>query len=173
MTEYWDLFDCNRKRVDKQMVRGELMPEDFYHVVVHVWIKKQTGEILISQRSANSYRSPLKWECTCGSVLSGERSIDAALREVKEEVGIDLKKEDGKLIESFRRDYVDNKRLNDFIDVYFFKTKENFSLDKATTKEVNACRWIMPEMLDEKIRNGEMIHTQSYILDLLSELEEY
>lgn len=33
---------------------------------------------------------PLMWECVGGSVLRGESSVDGAVREVKEEVGIDL-----------------------------------------------------------------------------------
>lgn len=173
MTELWDLFDENRNKVNKTMIRGQAMPEDLYHVVVHVWIKNEAGRILLTQRAADSYRSPLKWECTCGSVLAGETSLNAALREVKEEVGISLKENKGKRIDSFRRDIVNGKRLNDFVDVYFFKAEEDYSLENATTSEVNDCKWIEIETIAEKLRNKEMIQTQSYILDLLSELKKY
>jgi len=36
----------------------------------------------------------LLWECTMGSVLVGEESIDGAVRELAEETGISAKKED-------------------------------------------------------------------------------
>lgn len=167
--EYWDLYTKNRIKTNKRHLRGNKISQDFYHVVVHVWLVKEQ-KILITQRNEDSYRSPLKWECTCGSVLSGENSIDAAIREVKEEVGIDLDKNDGRLITSFRRELVEGKRLNDFIDVYAFKVENDYSLSKATTKEVNACKWIEPYELKPLFDNGEMISTQKYILDILDEV---
>lgn len=168
--EYWDLYSQDRIKNGSIHERGKDMPIDFYHVVVHVWIVNNEGKLLLTQRSANSYRSPLKWECTCGSVIHGENSLQAALREVKEEVGIDLDPNKGRLITSFRRDVVDKKRLNDFIDVYAFKTDKNYSLIDATTKEVNDCRWIYPNMIKELLDGGEMINTQKYILDIVDEV---
>lgn len=168
--EYWDLYTEDRVLTDKKHERGKEMPEGFYHVVVHVWLINENNEVLVTQRSKDSYRSPLKWECTCGSVLSGEDSIDAAFREVYEEVGIKLKANMGRKITSFRREFVNEKRLNDFIDVYAFKTNENYSLEKATTDEVNDCKWVNKDQLMKMFKSNEMIKTQRYILDIFKEV---
>ena len=53
---------------------------------------------LIAQRSANRPTYPLVWECVDGSVVKGEDSLQGALREVKEEVGVDLLPEKGQVI---------------------------------------------------------------------------
>ena len=45
------------------------------------------GEILLTKRSRHKIAAG-KWECTAGSVLAGETSRDAIVREVKEEIGI-------------------------------------------------------------------------------------
>ena len=79
-----------RELIGKDHVRGEQLPIDGYHLVVHVWIRNSKGEYLIAQRSANRTAFPLVWECVDGSVLKGEDSLQGALREVKEEVGVDL-----------------------------------------------------------------------------------
>ena len=88
--EIWDLYDENRDLLGKNHVRGEQLPIDGYHLVVHVWIRNSKGEYLIAQRSANRPTFPLVWECVDGSVVKGEDSLQGALREVKEEVGVDL-----------------------------------------------------------------------------------
>ena len=96
--EIWDLYDENRELLGKDHVRGEQLPIDGYHLVVHVWIRNSKGEYLIAQRSANRQTYPLMWECVDGSVIKGEDSLQGALREVKEEVGVDLLPKKGHVI---------------------------------------------------------------------------
>ena len=88
--EKWDLYTRNRELTGREQIRGEAIPEGFYHLVVHVWLKNRHGQYLISKRSADRPTYPLFWECTGGSVLLGETSLHGAAREVKEEVGVDL-----------------------------------------------------------------------------------
>ena len=88
--EKWDLYTRNRELTGREQIRGEAIPEGFYHLVVHVWLKNKQGQYLISKRSADRPTYPLFWECTGGSVLLGETSLHGAAREVKEEVGVDL-----------------------------------------------------------------------------------
>ena len=79
--EKWDLYTKYREKSGKEQIRGEKIPNGFYHLVVHVWIRNCKGEYLISQRSVSRPTFPLMWECVGGSVLMGESSIDGALRE--------------------------------------------------------------------------------------------
>ena len=79
--EIWDLYDENRELLGKDHVRGEQLPIDGYHLVVHVWIRNSKGEYLISQCSANRSTFPLMWECVGGSVVKGEDSVQGAIRE--------------------------------------------------------------------------------------------
>ena len=83
--EIWDLYTKYRKKTGKEQIRGAQIPEGYYHLVVHVWIRNKQGAYLISQRAANRPTCPLMWECVGGSVLKGEESVDGAIREVKEE----------------------------------------------------------------------------------------
>jgi len=92
--EIWDLYSLDGEIIGEHK-RGTPMPEDGYHLVVHVWIRNSEGKYLMTQRSANKKTFPLAWECVGGSVLQGEDSLTAALREVAEEVGIQLCPESG------------------------------------------------------------------------------
>ena len=87
----------------------------------------------MTQRSANKERFPLKWECVGGGVLKGESSIQGAVREVKEEVGIAFSETDGQLLFTKIRKTVSGHRYNDIVDVWLFLYDGEIPLDKATT----------------------------------------
>ena len=56
---------------------------------VAVFVFNSKGEILLQKRSRNKFRFPLFWTCSAsGFVDQGETYIDAALRELSEELGI-------------------------------------------------------------------------------------
>ena len=85
--EKWDLYNAKREKSGITVCRGEIIPKGLYHLSVSAWIVNQQGQYLLSQRHPKK-QYPLYWECTGGSVLSGETSLQGAIREVKEELGI-------------------------------------------------------------------------------------
>lgn len=58
--EIWDLYTEKRERTGTTHPRGEKIPDGFYHLVVHVWIRNSEGKYLIAQRSPNKEAFPLK-----------------------------------------------------------------------------------------------------------------
>ena len=162
--EIWDLYDENRNIVGEQ-IRGEELPDNGYHLVVHVWIKNSKGQYLISQRAADRQSCPLMWECQGGSVLKGESSLQGALREVKEEVGIDLDTDRGKIVFSNIRGIVDGKKFNDIMDVWLFEYDGEGSLEKATTKEVAQIKWLYPDEIRQLYKNHQFVRTLAYFFE--------
>jgi len=122
--EKWDLYTKYREKTGREHIRGKEVPDGFYHLVVHVWIKNNKGQFLISKRAADRPSHPLMWESAGGSVIKGEDSLEGAIRETKEEVGIDLQKENGKLLFSKIR----GKNHNDIMDVCFLNIMAGFPL---------------------------------------------
>ena len=159
--ELWDLYDVNRNLTGKTHERGKLIPEGFYHLVVHIWIKNKDGKFLISRRSADRKSYPLSLECQGGSVLKGESSIDGAKREVMEEVGIDLSNIDGKLIFTKMRYH-----FRDIMDVWLFEYNGEVDLSKATTKEVCEVMWLSYDEIKNCLVSGELVPTLDYFFDL-------
>ncbi len=167
LMEIWDLVNLKREVIG-QHIRGNEMPPDAYHQVVHIWIRNSEGEYLMTQRSPAKKTCPLKWECVGGSVLQGESSLHAALREVREEVGIALQPGDGKLVLTQVRDYADGARVNDINDVYLFEFSGGIPLADASTDEVIRACWASREEIGQLWRSGEMvsgIKDLSYFMD--------
>lgn len=158
--ELWDLYTANRQLTGQTHVRGEKLPPERYHLVVHVWIRNSKGEWLISQRAANRPSFPLMWESVGGSVTAGEDSLTGALREAKEEVGVDLNPAAGQLVSTTVRHH-----FQDIKDVWRFLYDGEVDLSHATTDEVAQVRWMtVPEIraLDEA---GELVHTLKYFFE--------
>ena len=162
--EVWDLYDENKNLTGKTMVRGEKVPDNYYHLVVHVWIKNSKGEYLISQRAENK-TLPLKWECTGGAVLKGETSLEGAIRETKEEVGIDLDRENGELVYSEVRKTFKGRKFNDIMDVWFFVYDGEVDLKNATTDEVKDMKWMTKKEIKELYDTGDLVETLGYFFE--------
>lgn len=163
--EIWDLYNKNREIIGSQ-IRGEPIPDNAYHLVAHIWIKNKKGEFLISRRSETRPTHPLLWECPGGSVLKGENSLSGALRETKEEVGIDLKPNTGTLIFSKIYDTTDNKRLNAILDVWLFNYDGDVDLKKATTNEVCDIKWMTKEEIKKCFDEKQFVPTLKYFFDI-------
>ena len=131
----------------------------------HVWVRNGKGEYLISQRAADRPTFPLMWECTGGSVVKGEDSLAGALREVKEEVGLDLVPEDGRVVLSMVR----GEGFHDIVDVWLFDYDGPLALEKATTKEVAQCRWMDAGEIRQLFEAGEFVDTLGYFFEVLAE----
>lgn len=163
--EVWDLYTKYREKTGKEHIRGEKIPEGCYHLVVHVWIRNNKGEYLISQRSADRPTFPLMWECVGGSVIKGESSIEGAIREVKEEVGLDLEQEAGKLLFSKIRGTdvrYECKAYNDIMDVWLFNYSGEVQLEAATTNEVADCKWMTVSEIRKLYEEKKLVPTLDY-----------
>lgn len=167
--ELWDLYTEDRRLTGKEHIRGEELPENMYHLVVHVWIKNSKGEYLISQRSANRPNLPLMWECVGGSVLKGESSIEGAIREAKEEVGVELLPSNAKLVFSKVRKIVDGKKFNDIVDIWLFQYDDEVTLKNATTDEVEQTVWMTKSQILDLCEKGKLVDTLKYFFTDIDE----
>lgn len=127
--ELWDVYDENRQLTGRTHRRGDMMPKDDYHLVVHVWLQNSRGEYLITKRTPNK-GFPNMWECTGGSALLGDDSLTAAIREVKEETGLTVLPKNGKCVMSFRRE-------ESFVDIWLFK--QEFDIKDVIYQPYETC----------------------------------
>lgn len=166
--EKWDLYTKYREKTGKEHIRGEEIPERLYHLVVHVWIRNSRGEYLLSRRAADRPTYPFFWETVGGSVLQGETSIEGAVREVKEEVGITLSPESGQLAFTKIRDTVNGEKFRDILDVWVFYYDGEADLTAATTKEVAECKWLRSDQIYDLFQEQKLVPTLDYFFSAFS-----
>ena len=91
MVEWFDVVDEKDKVIGKA-TRDECHSNPkLMHRVVYILIFNSKGELLLQKRSMKKDMSPGKWTSSAsGHVDSGDNYTDAAKRELKEELGIEL-----------------------------------------------------------------------------------
>lgn len=137
MAEYWDIYNKNFEKINKRVKRGDKLEDDEYHLVINAWIVNSKGEFLITQRVATKPH-PLMWECTGGSAIEGDNPLDACVREIKEEVGLDIDVKTARHIGTTIRYY---KNCPDILDVWLFKSDADISEITIQEEEVNDVMW--------------------------------
>ena len=162
MPEPWDLYDQERQKTGVVHERGEPIPQGLYHLVVSVWVVNSQGEYLMSQRHPNK-PYPKYWECTGGSVLAGESSLQGAVREVKEELGLLLDANTARLIYQTRRD-----ASQDFYDVWLFHSDTPTTVLKLQSNEVIDAKWLSKEAIYDLQKSGKLHPLIDYLNMILS-----
>ncbi len=161
--ELWDVYDDMRNHTGRTHARGvEMRPGD-YHLVVNVWIRNAKGAYLLSRRAPDKQPFPDLWECTGGSALAGEDSLTAALREVKEELGIALDPDGGRL---FRTE----KRVDDHKDSWLFDREVDLADVLFQAGETCDARWADLPQLRAMAASGDLAPTILCDLDPLERL---
>lgn len=88
--EYVDIFDENNNLTGQIKEKGKAHEEGDFHRTAHVWIINDKNELLLQKRSANKKSHPNCWDISgAGHIKAGESVIDGAIRELKEELGVE------------------------------------------------------------------------------------
>lgn len=88
--ELWDAYKADGTLAGFDLIRGEKIPMGFFHMVCEAVIQHVDGDYLLMQRSFEKEVYSGAWEIGAGgSALKGENKMEAVLREVREETGID------------------------------------------------------------------------------------
>lgn len=86
--ELWDLRDVRGDLIGGTHRRGATdWPAGAFHAVAGTCAVRGDGLVLMTLRAAGKDH-PLTWEFPAGSALTGESSLDAAVRELHEETGL-------------------------------------------------------------------------------------
>lgn len=88
-----EIFDVvnDKNEVIGQRTRGEVHAQKLLHRAVHIFVVNKRGQIYLQQRSHLKDVSPLKWDSSAaGHLDAGESYAVAAVRELGEEVGIEV-----------------------------------------------------------------------------------
>lgn len=169
MEEYWNVYDKYRNKMDKIIKRDsdERLKDGEYHIVITGIIQNSKNQILITRRNKNKIVYPGLWECTGGSVKAEESSIEAVIREIKEEIGVEFKPTEGRLLGTV-------KGNNFFRDVWNFR-KDILKKDiNYNDGEVIDSRWVSLEEYANLYSIGEVVPSGEFVIKMLKirKLEE-
>lgn len=95
MEEYVDIWDSEGQPTGKSCLKDEAHQKGWFHPTVHVWFYTASPALLLQKRGKLKQTYPQLWDVSvAGHVSAGESILEGALREVKEEIGLDIQVSD-------------------------------------------------------------------------------
>ena len=163
--EIVDKLDNKKEYLNKVSERHEKI-EGEYRQSVHTWIMNSKGEFLIQKRTPNKKNFPNMWSQTGGGVDSGETTLQAAIRECHEELGINIEKDEIEFMLTFKRKY-------DFVDVWLVKHDYDISTLVLQEDEVSDVMWASIDEIRELMGTGKLAKSNEIYFDMFISLLDY
>lgn len=154
MKEKRQLFDLNCQPTGKGYYVGDVVPEGYLVMVVMIAIENSRGDFLMQKRSRFK-TSPLTWTVTGGHPCFDETNLQGMIREVKEELGLDIQNDK---VESF---YIcrDGEVCREM-----FYCKKDLDIDKLVLQpeEVEDVAWFSREKVLQMMKEGKLSRNQTF-----------
>ncbi|MGN0587637.1 MAG: DNA mismatch repair protein MutT, partial [Oscillospiraceae bacterium] len=77
----------------------------------------------------------------------------------REEIGVELASENGRLVFSQVMDIVLGQRSNSIHDVWLFDYDGDITIENASTKEVERAEWLSADEIKSLLDSGKMVET--------------
>jgi len=138
------------------MAKMEAHEKAVLHRAFSVFITNGNGEIMLQQRAASKYHSPLLWTNTCCSHQRvGETNIEAGKRRLQEEMGFQAELKE--LFSFIYKAPFDNGLTEHELDHVMIGSYD--AEPNINPEEVEAWKWMSPENIKEDISNNPNEYT--------------
>lgn len=146
--EWFDVVDAANRVIDRAP-RDVVHREGLRHRSVHVLLLDGAGRVFVQRRSAAKDVDPGLWDTSAaGHVDSGESYLDAAVRELGEELGLEVAPG---ALERTGLFEATPETGNEFAAIYRVSSDAPLTLD---AREVAEGRWLEPAALDAWLRRS-------------------
>lgn len=155
MEEYFEILDEKGNLTGRKEERHKCHEEGLWHKAVFVFILNSKSQVLLQKRSSTKKMWPNKWDVSAGGhVLAGEFGFQAIIREVKEELGISLEKEDITFIGTTISTNKNGERIdNHFNEAYIVHKEIDETKLQLQSDEVAQVKWMEQEEIIQKVKN--------------------
>lgn len=158
--ELFDLYDVNRRPLGITMERGGNQPKGAFRLVVHICIFSRESKMLCQKRVSSKKVFPDMWDVSCGGCVdSGETSLQGAIRETKEELGLDLPADTLPAL-TVHFNY-------GFDDVYCVTMDVDVVNVKLQAEEVSEVQWLTKAQIHDMLSNGQFVPYAHEYIDYL------
>ncbi|HUJ42911.1 MAG TPA: NUDIX domain-containing protein [Opitutaceae bacterium] len=155
--EWFDVVDAG-DRVVSRATRQEVHLRGLRHRAVHVLVFNRAGELFLQKRSRNKDTAPGAWDSSAsGHVEAGEDYDACAVRELREELGVQAPSELGRWL----RLAACHETGQEFVWVYRLEAEGPFALHPG---EIERGAWLSPVEITRRVRARPAAFASSFRL---------
>lgn len=172
--EYVDIIDENNNLTGRTTTRSNLSKFNYWHRIIVAWVVNEKNEVLFQKRAAVKRYNPNIWSITGGQILKGETPLEGAIRELNEELGIEINKEKMQLIDittTFGK--VEEENVNRYIYEYLYRTDvkiEDFVLQE---EEVSEVKYLTVDEIKKLREEDDVLNRYTKDLFRVEKIEKY
>lgn len=166
------IIDEKGNFIGKVFKRKEAIARNLVRNEVVIFILNNNNQILLQKRSSNRKYYPNKWALCTGHVEKDETESEAVIRELREELGIEIIKEEIQKNSDEEWTLRDNEytHVTYFFSVKIDKKENDFIIQKSELSEV---KWYdIDEVINMIVNNNENIIIPEKRLNLLLKLKK-
>lgn len=153
--EYLDILDENGNKTGKTKLRNEVHHDGDWHKAVHIWIINNNGEILLQRRCASKDSHPNMLDISsAGHLQAGDDSLTGAVREIKEELNLDISPNELQFITTLKRK--SNKSINnEFDDLYILRINKKIEEMQFQKEEISEIFFVPYKKFKDMVNNKQ------------------
>ena len=177
-SEKTDIYDESKNKTGEARTLDDVHWYGLRHRTIRLWFVNSKNQVLIQHRNHTSINFPDLWDSSAGGhIPAGEESLNAALREAKEELGVSLKESDLHYIGNVEWVMKSNngKYSEDEInEIYMVRMDFDFDLENRHKYEIRDLKWMPLSEFKNKVaeRSSEFVpHWEEYE-KLIQEIEK-
>lgn len=155
-----EIFDIvnDRDEIIGQATRREVHARGLLHRAVHVFVFNARGQLFLQKRSLAKDSAPGRWASSCsGHVDSGEDYLTAAVRELAEEIGLQVA--GSHLLTPILHNGPCADTEQEFVWVYRLQSEGPFTLNPA---EIDSGKWFSIADLDRELAEKPETFARSF-----------
>lgn len=155
--EYLDILDEQGNKIGKTDTRENIHKNGIIHSEVTAVIYTENGAVLLQKRNSNKKTYAGVWSTTGGHVLAGESKQEAIIREVKEELNLDVKIQNIENVVTYHSISKKGKIINNkFITIFLIKIcEDDINKIKIQEEELEKIKFITIDELKELVNKDE------------------
>ncbi len=142
--ELFDVYTADGMRTGRTAVKGTDCTGDDYCLGVHMYLYDSQGRFLLQRRAETRPVMPGVWETHMGHAAVGETGLDAARRELREELGADVPPDSFVPVSRFVW-----KEFHSLLDIFFVKADLDAAELTLQETEVAEVKWVSKEEMAE------------------------
>ncbi|MCL6265622.1 NUDIX hydrolase [Flagellimonas myxillae] len=179
MDELVDILDEHGNPTGRTCLKSEAHRNGLLHPTIHVWFYTVNGQILFQKRAANKDTFPSLWDVSvAGHIGAGEDILEAAMREVLEEIGLALALTDLEKIGIFKSLHRHSEALIDHELHHTFLSELKVPMSQLTKQasEVEALDTVAITEFESRLNRGQLDgfvpHDTAYYQSVIEEISK-